>query len=193
MSRFVVFLLLVTSILTSCSKDDSSTPPPVVIPDIISGVALEIFVTPTNITTPNKGVMSVNMSNIIYKVEFNAVAQSQSNAVLLFVKDTILIDQSREFANLGKDAIAYNPLAPNEVQIKFYDGRKVFAVFGPGTSFGGEFGETLIAQWREPADPAKPTKKAKDDISNFVKLYADMNGAAPGITPVYLAVTVTKP
>jgi hypothetical protein len=192
MSRFFGFLLLLTTTLTSCSKDEASTPP-VVIPDVINGVALEIFVTPTNITTPNTGVMSVNMMNTIYKVEFNAVAQSQANAVLSFETDTILIDQSREFANLGKDNVGYNPVGANELLIRFNDGRKVSAVFGPGTSFGGAFGENLISQWRDPADPAKPTQKAKDDIRNFVGLYSDMNGAAPGITPIYLSVTVTKP
>jgi hypothetical protein len=127
-------------------------------------------------------------------VEFNAVPQAQSNATLRFATDTIIRDESREFANLGKDAVAYNPVGPNEITIEFAvgSGKRIFGTFTPGSSFGGTFGEALISTWREPGDPTKPNQKAKTDISNFVKLYADNNGSAPGITPIYLFVEVTK-
>ena len=190
MSRLLVFLLLLTASV-SCSKKNSVLPP-AVIPDIINGLILEVSVNPINITTPDKGALLIVMNSIIYRVDFNAVAQAQSNATLSFDTDTILRNESTEFANLGKDAIAYNPVGPNEITIRFTDGRKVFGFFDPNTSFGGVFGEQLISQWRNTTDPAKPNQKAKDDISNFVKLYADMNGPAPGIIPVYLLVEVTK-
>src|SRR5205814_10086186 len=119
-------------------------------------------------------------------------AQSQSNAILSFASDTILRDDSREFANLGKDAIAYNPVGPNEITISFNDGRKIFGWFDPNTSFGGDFGQDLISKWRDPTDPAKPNQKAKDDISKFVKFYSDIDGPGPGVTPVYLLVRVSK-
>ena len=190
MYRFVVFLLLIISLI-SCSDKDNGLPP-VVIPDMINGPLLEVHVSPLNITTPDRASLLISMNNSIYKVEFNAVAQAQSNAILSFASDTILRDNSREFANLGRDAIAYNPVGPNEITIRFHDGRKIIGWFDPNSSFGGDFGETLISTWREPTDPAKPTPKAKDDISKFVKLYSDSNGTSPGITPVYLLVQISK-
>ena len=189
MSRLLVFLLMLTASV-SCSKNDKGVPP-AAIPDMIDGVLLDINVTPLNITTPDKGLILISMNNTRYNVEFNAVAQAQSNATLVFASDTILRDDSREFANLGKDAVSYNPVGPNEITIRFNDGRKIFGWFDPNTNFGGVFGEQLISQWRTANDPAKPNQKAKDDISYFVKLYRDMNGPAPGITPVYLSVQVS--
>ena len=190
MLRKLLFLLVLTASV-SCSKNDT-VQPPAVIPDNINGLILEINVTPINITTPDRGTLLVVMNSIIYKVEFNAVAQAQSNATLFFDTDSILRPESTEFANLGKDVVAYNPVGPNEITIRFYDGRQIFGFFNPNTSFGGVFGEQLISQWRNPNDPAKPNQKAMDDISNFVTLYRDMNGPAPGITPVYLLVQVSK-
>ena len=190
MSRLLIFVLIITTTL-SCSKNDK-TLPPAVIPGMIDGVIVEINVTPINITTPDKGSLLISMNNTVYKVDFNAVPQAQSNATLFFASDTILTDDSREFANLGKDMIAYNPLSGNEVTIRFTDGRKIFGWFWLGTSFGGEFGENLISTWRTPGDPAKPNQKAKDDLSYFVKLYRDNNGPAPGITSVYLFVEVSN-
>ena len=190
MIRQIVFLLVLTS-LVSCSDKDNGQPP-VVIPDMINGPILEINVTPLNITTPDRGSLLISMNNTIYKVEFNAVMQSQSNATLSFASDTILRDVSREFANLGVNAIAYNPVGPNEITIRFNDGRKIFGWFDDYSSFGGDFGQTLISTWRDPNDPAKPNQKAKDDISKFVKLYSDADGSGPGITPVYLLVQVSK-
>ena len=190
MFRPVVFLLMLTA-LVSCSKNENGLPP-VVIPDMINGPILEINVTPLNITTPDRGSLLISMNNTVYKVEFNAVVQAQSNATLSFASDTILRDQSREFANLGVNAIAYNPVDPNEMTIRFTDGRKIFGWFDPYTSFGGEFGQALISTWRDPTDPAKPNQKAKDDISKFVKIYSDIDGPGPGITPVYLLVQVFK-
>jgi hypothetical protein len=190
MSRILLFLLVLTASVF-CSKKDN-VQPPAVIPDIINGLILEVDVTPINITTPDRGTLLVVMNSTIYKVDFNAVAQSQSNATLFFDTDSILRPESTEFANLGKDAIAYNPVGPNEITIQFYDGRKVFGFFDPNTSFGGTFGEQLISQWRNPSDPAKPNQKARDDISNFVTLYSDNNGPAPGIIPIYLLAQVSK-
>jgi hypothetical protein len=188
MSRIIIFLIVGCG-LVSCSKN--TTKPPVVIPDIINGDLSEISVTPINITTPDKGFFLISMQNTIYKVDFNAVPQGQSNATLMFLTDSILRDESREFAPLGKDEIAYNPVGPNEIVIRFTDGRQINGWFTPGTSFGGVFGEQLISQWRTPGDPAKPNQKAKDDIRNFVGLYKDNNGPAPGITSIYLSVQVS--
>ena len=122
MLRIVVILLVLTSSF-SCSDKDNDLPP-VVIPDTINGVIMEINVTPINITTPDKGSLLISMNNTVYSVEFNAVNQSQSNATLFFASDTIIRDESREFSNLGKDAVAYNPVGPNEVTINMYDGKK---------------------------------------------------------------------
>jgi hypothetical protein len=190
MFRLLIFLFVLIA-TTSCSKDDKPLPP-VVIPDIITGVALELNVTPTNITTPDKGMLTVFMTNTTYRVQFDVVPQAQSNATLSFESDTILTDASREFSNFGKDAIAYNPVAANEMTIRFNDGKKVVGTFNAGTSVGGTFGEQLISQWRTPGDPVKPTQKAKDDLRNFMKLYEDMDGAGPGTSPVYLFAEVSK-
>lgn len=190
MSRLLVFLFVLTASV-SCTKDDKPLPP-VVIPDIINGVVLELNVTPINITTPDKGTVTVSTTNAIYNVQFNAVAQAQSNATLTFESDTILTDASKEFSNFGKDAIAYNPVATNEMTIRFNDGKKVVGLFNLGTSVGGVFGEQLISQWRTAGDPSKPNQKAKDDLRNFMKLYEDLDGAGPGTSPVYLFVEVSK-
>src|SRR5215213_2780347 len=144
MSRLILFLFVLTASI-SCSKTNKPLPP-VVIPDLIQGVLVEINVTPTNITTPNQGSLLISMQNTIYKVNFNAVPQAQSNATLSFDTDTILRDDSREFAQLPKDVVAYHPVGPNELTIRFTDGRKVFGWFDPNTTFGGVFGEQLIAQ-----------------------------------------------
>ncbi len=191
MPRLLVLLLLLTALI-SCSKKEEEQTPPVVIPDVINGTITEVNVTPLDITTPDKGSLLVSANNTIYKVEFNATDQLQSNATLNFESDTILTNDSREFANLGKDAIAYNPVAENEITIYFKDGRKISGGFNFNTSFGGVFGEQLISQWRDPGDPAKPNQKAKDDIRTFVQRYTDKDGSGPDITPVYLSVTVSK-
>ncbi len=192
MYRFLV-LFLVLNTFMSCSKNEggpSSTP--VVIPDIIEGVITEFNVTPLNITTPDKGTFFISANNTNYKVNFNATAESSSNAILIFESDTILIDQSREFANLGKDAIAYNPVAENQISIFFHDGRKITGLFNFNTSFGGVFGEELISQWRDSRDPAKPNQKAKDDIINLIQRYSDKDGPASETAPQYLFVEVSK-
>src|SRR4051794_20802799 len=178
MNRFLM-LFLVLSTFISCSKDEERPPSTPVIPDIINGVVTEFNVTPIDINTPDKGEFLIFMNGIFYKVDFNAVAESESNAYLLFDSDTILTDQSREFANLGKDAVAYNPVADNQILVQFNDGRKINGLFNASTSFGGVFGEALISQWRTPNDPAKPTQKAKDDIRNFVQRYSDKDGPGP--------------
>ncbi|HEY6976907.1 MAG TPA: hypothetical protein VH396_11510 [Chitinophagaceae bacterium] len=191
--RWLVALSLVLSTFISCSKDDEmSSPPPVVIPDRINGFITEFTVTPIDINTPDKGTFFISANNTIYKVDFNAVAKSESNAILIFDSDTILTDRSREFTNLGKDAVAYNPVAANEVLVELNDGRKIDGLFDSYTSFGGVFGEDLISQWRDPNDPAKPTQKAKDDIINLVHRYGDKDGPGPTTEPQYLFVTITK-
>jgi hypothetical protein len=191
MYRFLV-TFLVLSIFISCSKDEEVSPAPVVIPDIINGVITEFNLTPLNITTPDKGEFFISANNTKYKVVFTATAQPQSNAILIFQSDTILTDQSREFTNLGKDAIAYYPVAANQVSISFIDGRKIDGSFDLNTSFGGVFGEAIISQWRDPGDRAKPTQKAKDDIIHLVERYADKDGPGPETAPQYLFVKVSK-
>ncbi len=191
MYRFLV-LFLVLSTFISCSKNEGGQPPPVVIPNIIDGVITEFNVTPLDINTPDKGTFFISANNTNYKVDFNATAQSASNAILMFASDTILIDQSREFADLGKDAIAYNPVADNQIVILFNDGRKVSGFFNFNSSFGGAFGEALISQWRDPNDPAKPTQKAKDDIIDLVQRYSDKDGPGPETAPQNLFVVVSK-
>ncbi len=186
----LIFLVLLTALL-SCSKDDPE-PPQVVIPDIINGTVLEINVTPADLVTPKTGFLVVSMTNTYYKVTFNAVDEAASNATILFATDSILSDDSREYANLGKDAVAYQPLKPNEVFIIFNDGRKVDAIFDVFTTFGGVFGEDVISQWREASDPTKPNKKAIDDIMELVRRYSDKDGAGPGTTPVFLKAEVSK-
>jgi len=190
MCRLLISLLILTASV-SCSKNEKGLPP-AVIPDMINGIILDLHVTPLNITKPDKGSFTIFMTGTIYKAEFNAVPQSQSNAVLSFESDTILVAESREFANLGKDAVAYNPVAANEVTIRFNNGKKILGRFDLNTGFGGDFGETLISQWRNPNDPAKPNQKAKDDLSRFVKLYSDADGPGPGVSPLYLLVQVSK-
>ena len=188
----LILLFLVLSAVISCSKDEEVSSTPVVIPDIIDGVITEFNVTPLDINTPDKGTFFISANNTNYKVDFNAVAESVSNARLIFESDTILTDQSREFANLGKDAIAYNPVAENQISIFFTDGRKISGLFDLRTSFGGVFGQALISQWRKPGDPSKPTQKAKDDIINLVKRYSDKDGPGPETAPQYLFVKVSK-
>ena len=190
MSRFLVIAVIITFSI-SCSNKESPTPP-FVIPDKIGGPISDMFVTPLNITTRDKGFFLISMNNVVYKVQFDAVPQAQSNAVITFASDTVINSNSRAFANLGKDAISYNPVGPNSIIVHFNDARRIDGTFDNYSSFGGDFGESLIATWKEPADPAKPTQKAKDDISKFIMRYSDADGSGPGIAPVYLNVTVTK-
>ena len=191
MNRVFGFLFAVT-LAYSCSNKESGPTPQPVIPDKIVGPITEMMVTPINITTPDKGYFLISMNNVLYKVQFNAVPQAQSNAVLVFASDTMINNNSRAFANLGKDAVAYNPVGPNSLIIHFNDARRIDGTFNNQSSFGGTFGESLIATWKDPADPAKPNQKAKDDISKFIMRYSDADGSGPGIAPVYLNVTVTK-
>lgn len=191
MCRLLLFFLMF-SIFISCSKNEGGSPPPVVIPDAIEGAITEFSVTPLDINTPDKGGFLISANNTIYKVEFNAVAQSSSNATILFASDTILTDESREFANFGKDAIAYSPVRENQILLLFNDGKKVNGSFNLNTSFGGVFGAALISQWRDSTDPAKPTQKAKNDLINLVQRYSDKDGPGPGTTPQYLFAKVSK-
>jgi hypothetical protein len=191
MRRSILFFFL-SIVLFSCSKDDNQPTPPVVIPDIISGPVNELNFTPIDIATPDKGSLTVEMNSVAYKVQFAVVDQAQSNAVLSLASDTILSTASREYTNLGKDAIGYQPLADNEVTVYFKDGRKVTGQFDQVSAFSGSFGEQLISQWRLAGDPTRPNQKAKDDIRNFVALYRDKDGAGPGSEPLYLQATVSK-
>jgi len=193
MHRFLVFFLLLGTFI-SCSKNEEVPPTPVVIPDFIEGVITEFNVTPLDINTPDKGTFFIftSANNTNYKVDFNAALEPVSNAILIFESDTILTDQSREFANLGKDVIAYNPVAENLISIFFQDGRKITGTFNLNTTFGGVFGEALLSQWRDPSDPAKPTQKAKDDIINLVHRYSDQDGPGPETSRQYLFVKVIK-
>lgn len=186
------FLLPVLLFLAISCKRDNPTNPPAVAPNIINGTITDIDVTPVDITTPDKGTFVIIMNGTRYRVQFNAVEQTQSNATLAFLSDSILVDDSREYANLGQDVVSYNPLNPNEVTVIFYDGRKIVGQFDFNTKFGGSFGQTLISQWRDADDPSKPNQKAKEDISNFVYLYDDKDGSGPGTDPTYLSVTVSK-
>lgn len=187
--RFLLPVMLFLAL--SCKKDNLSTPA-VVIPNIINGTITDIEVAPVDITTPDKGTLFIIMNGTRYKVQFNAVAQAQSNATLAFSSDSILVNDSREYANLGQDVVSYNPLSPNEVRVIFYDGRKIVGQFDFNTKFGGAFGQALISQWRDANDPSKPNQKAKEDISNFVYLYDDKDGSGPGTEPTYLSVAVSK-
>ena len=191
MGRLPVLLMMFGTFI-SCSKNHEGSPTPDIIPDIIEGVITEFNVTPIDINTPDKGTFFISANNSKYQVDFTAADQPGSNAILRFASDTILNDQSREFTNLGKDAIAYNPLKENDISILFHDGRRVTGTFDLNTSFGGVFGEALITQWRTPGDPAKPTQKAKDDIIKFVHRYADKDGPGPQTSPLYLSVKVSK-
>ena len=190
MFRFLM-LFLVPGIFISCSKNEEGPSTPVVIPDIIDGIVTEFNVTPLDINTPDKGTFFI-YANTNYRVDFNAADQNASNAILIFESDTILTDESREFANLGKDAIAYNPVAENRISILFHDGRKIKGSFNFNTSFGGVFGETLISQWRDPGDPARPTQKAKDDLINLVQRYRDKDGPGPETALQYLFAKVSR-
>ena len=77
MHRFLMLFLVLSSFI-SCSKDDEAPPPAPVIPDIINGVVTEFNVTPIDITTPDKGEFLIFMNGVFYKVDFNAVAESES-------------------------------------------------------------------------------------------------------------------
>jgi hypothetical protein len=191
MYRFITLLAFLVSSF-SCSKDDGNAPPSDQLPDNIIGTVTEFRVSPIDINTPGQGTFLISANNTIYKVDFNAVAESESNAILLFDNDTILTDQSRELGNLGRDAVAYNPVRNNEILVEFSDGKKIDGVFNSYTSFGGVFGEALISEWRDPNDPAKPTQEAKNDLINLVHLYSDKDGNGPETKPQFLFVTVSK-
>jgi hypothetical protein len=185
-------LLLVPGCFFSCSKDEIKPPTPDVIPDVINGVIAEINVTPIDINTPDKGSFFIYANNTIYKVDFDAAAQPASNAILIFESDTILNDLSREFGNLGTNVIAYNPVADNEIELLFDDGRQVKGSFDLNTSFGGVFSQALINQWRQPNDPGKPTQRVKDDIINLIQRYSDKDGPGPETAPQFLFAKVSK-
>ena len=190
MLRLLVFAFVIVGSI-SCSKSNNSLPP-AAIPDVINGIVISFTATPTNITTPGRTSIVISMNNTRYTVELNAVSQSQSNALVLFATDTVLVDDSREFANLGKDVVAYNPVSANEITIRLNDGKKIFGYFDLNTDFGGEFGEALISTWRTPTDPSKPNQKARDDLKNFLNRYSDADGSGPGISPTYFFVGVSK-
>ena len=177
MYRYLVLFILF-SVFVSCSKNEV-TQVPFVVPDFINGEVSEFNLTPLDLNTPDKGTFTIFANNTKYRVDFNATTQAASNAILIFSSDTILTDQSREYANLGKDVVAYNPVADNQILVLFNDGKRIDGIFTANTSFGGVFGEAVISQWRTPGDPAKPTQKAKDDISNLVKRYNDKDGPGP--------------
>ncbi len=190
MYRFLIYSFLLLSLI-SCSKNDVPvTPAP--IPGIIDGIITEFSVTPKDITTPEKASFLISLNSTVYKVDIDAVAQSQSNAELLFASDTVLVNDSREIGNFGKDEVAYNPVKENTIFVIFNDGRKVTGTFQPFTVFRGVFGESLIAQWREPNDPSKPNQKAMDDITAFIKRYSDKDGPGSGTEPTYILATVSK-
>jgi hypothetical protein len=192
MNRIIIVLLSALPFI-GCSKSDDPDPAVTPIPDIIQGQVREIDVTPVDINTPGQGSFIISMTGALYKVQFNATTQAESNAILLFANDTMLIEESREFGNFGFDVVAYNPVKENELLVQFNDGgKRIEGQFNQNTSFGGAFGRDLIEQWRETNVPNKPNQKAKDDITNFVSRYADSNGGEVGATPTYLKVTVTR-
>ena len=90
MIRTIVFLLFFSA-AASCSKKYGDLQP-VVIPGTINGVILDIKVTPIDISTPDKASLRISMNNVIYSVEFNAAAQSQSNATILFASKKIQLN-----------------------------------------------------------------------------------------------------
>ncbi|MEO6686703.1 MAG: hypothetical protein ABIN24_12095 [Dyadobacter sp.] len=190
MYRFLVFFLMLSTFI-ACSKRESGPPTPVVIPPIFDGAITEFSLTPLDINTPDKGTFVIFANNTSYRVDFDATSQSQSNATLTFASDTILNDQSREFANLGQDAIAYFPVEDNRIVVSFTDGRRVTGLFNSNSSFGGVFGQALISQWRDTNDPSKPTQKAKEDIINLVHRYSDKDGPGPETAPLYLFAKVS--
>ena len=191
MSRFPAFMLAL-GVFISCSKNDTGPVGPVVIPDSIDGVVVEFKLIQIDVNTLDKGTFFVTADNTKYRADFTASAEAESNAILKFQNDTILTDQSREFANLGSGAIAYNPVSANQISVFFHDGRKISGSFNQSTSFGGVFGEALISQWRDPGDPAKPTQKAKDDLINMVQRFDDKDGTGPDTTPQYLFIKISK-
>ena len=185
MYRFLILFSVLTTII-SCSKDEGGAPGPAVIPGIIDGTVTELSLAPIDLNTPDKGGFYILANNTRYEVTFNAVANAASNAIVEFATDTILYDLSREFTNLGNDAIAYNPVNSNIVRVLFTDGRKVTGYFDPNSSFGAVVGSAVISQWRDPGDPTKPTQKAKDDIINLVHRYTDKDGPGPESGPQYV-------
>jgi hypothetical protein len=189
----LTIVLAAICVLVSCSK--SSAPPTTItpIPDIIIGQVREIDLRPVDINTPGQAFLVISMNDALYKVQFDATSQAESNATIFFATDTILVDESREFGNFGQDVVSYNPLYANELLIEFKEGgKRVSGEFNSNTSFGGTFGRDLISQWREASVPNKPNQKAKDDLQNLVRKYMDSNGDEPGIIPTYLAVTVSR-
>lgn len=190
MFRIFIFLMVFGGVL-ACSKSDQSLAP-APIPGNIDGIVIGFTAMPQNITTPDKNFFVISMNGTRFRVDMNAVPQSQSNALVFFSTDTILVDQSREFANLGKDAVSYNPVAQNDITIRFADGKKIFGWFDLNTDLGGVFGETLIFTWRNPADPAKPNQKARDDLRNFMRRYSDSDGPGPGTAPTYFFVEISR-
>jgi hypothetical protein len=191
MRLFYIFLIVISALISCSKKEGVTTNPPITIPTKIEGLITELNVTPINITTPDKGSFVIFSNNTLYNVEFDAVEQSQSNADLLFGSDTLLIDESREFANFGNDIVAYNPLGINEIKINFKDGRKLTGTFDLSASFSGIFGEQLISQWRTVGDPGKPNQKAKDDLIGFIHRYADKDGPGPNSSPTSVFVEVS--
>ena len=194
MHRLLVLSFLAGAFFVSCSKDEKDQQVQGPIPDVLTGVVRDVDLTPVNITTPGLGKFFIDVNNVRYVVEFNAVDYAASNAVLIFDTDTILTNDSREFANLGNDAISYNPVLANRIILSFHDGsgRRVTGFFDVTTSFGGTFGQAVISEWREPNDPTKPTQKAKDDFINLVHRYADKDGPGPDIAPQWLLVTISR-
>jgi hypothetical protein len=186
-----IFILLLFVLAVSCKKNDDNDPQ-FVIPPLIQGSVKEFNVDPIDINTPDKGTMLVSMTGSIYKVEFNAAPQASANAVLSFQMDTLLTDDSREYANFGNDFVAWQFVRDNQVEVTLNDGRRVSAFFDFTSSFGGTFGESLISQWRTPGDPTKPNQKAKDDLRKFVRLYDDKDDDGPGTDPIYLSVQISK-
>lgn len=192
MYRFLVAVFFLCC-LWSCSKDNGyPMPPPSVIPADLQGGITEFTLAPLDINTPDKGSFEVFANNTLYQVDFDAVPEASSNATISFRSDTILTDLSREFANVGPDAVAYFPVAINQVVVYFKDGRKVTGFFNGNSSFGGIFGAALISQWRTPNDPTKPNQKAMDDLIHLVERYADADGPGSGTSPQFLSATVSK-
>src|SRR5687768_5882266 len=134
MFRFIVKFLCV-GVFMSCSKSDDQ-PQVTPIPDLILGTVEDIAVTPVDLNTPGQGTMVIQMNGALYKVQFNATTEAQSNATLFFAEDTVLTADSREYGNLGQDFISYNPVRDNELEITFKDGiRKIQGSYTLATSF----------------------------------------------------------
>src|ERR1700741_1774946 len=98
MYRRLFAMIFLFSLLSSCSKN-KVTQVAVVIPDYINGEVAEFNLSPIDLNTPGKGTFFIFANNTKYKVDFNATTQAASNAILRFSSDTILNDQSREYAN----------------------------------------------------------------------------------------------